>query len=307
MQVNYKRKYSKEKLSLRRALLWIFGSTICVGSMALASMLYYFHVKSLYGTNEAYNIVAIVQSAGSSNSLQTVYLSELLDLSVDDPVNLYNFNSQDAQKKLNNSPVIKHATIKKVKPGMLYIDYVMREPFAHISDYNNTLIDREGVIFPFHPFYTPKKIPEFYLGLNKEYEGINPLYDWGKKIEDKKFDLALDLYDQISNLNFFKLTRLDVSQAFEPSYGQRQIILMGETAKHKDVDGVTYNFIFHWIIRLNSDLYDESFEQSVKIISAIENQHLKTHDYSKGSSTINFGTKILDMRIPQLGFIRNYS
>ncbi len=42
----------------------------------------------------------------------------------------------------------------------------MRTPYAYIGEFANTAIDKEGYLFPFRPFFTPKNLPILYIGLN---------------------------------------------------------------------------------------------------------------------------------------------
>ncbi len=66
--------------------------------------------------DDQYHIVSLIQNNPQSDALKTVYLAELLELSLDRPVNLYQLNIQEATQKLLNHPLIKKATIKKFYP-----------------------------------------------------------------------------------------------------------------------------------------------------------------------------------------------
>ena len=86
------------------------------------------------------------------------------------------------------SPLIKKASIKKIPPGTLYIEYQMRVPLAYLGDYTNTALDEEGYLFPFSPFFTPKKLPIIYLGLQQDDA------QWGMTLkQDQRLQLAFDL------------------------------------------------------------------------------------------------------------------
>src|SRR5262245_27517132 len=138
----------KSQLPLRRALLWIAVITCLVSGSTGAGIWYYLHVKKIRMQDDAYRIIAIVQSGPQKETLRTVYLAELLSLSVDQPTNLYQFHLETAKKKLSASPLIKSAEIKKMKPGTLLIEYTSRAPVAFLGDFTNTALDDEGFLIP---------------------------------------------------------------------------------------------------------------------------------------------------------------
>ena len=155
--------------------------------------------------------------------LKTSYLAELLDLSLERPLNLYQFNAREAEKRLNTSPLIKQSTIRKVRPGTLYIDYQLRVPIAYVGDYTNTVVDDQGVLFPYQPFFSPKPLPTLYLGLSSGEA------KWGDSLKDTEtMRLAFAFLEQFKklNLNQFFLKQVDVIHADADSYGQRQIVVI---------------------------------------------------------------------------------
>ena len=157
-----------EKLHLRKALLWILLSVFFITGSSAAALVYFQYVREKQKLDPANNIVAIVQTSSDVEGLRTVYLAELLNLSVDRPTNLYSFNSKEARQKLLSSPLIKDANVRKIRPGTCHVDYTLRKPIAFIGDYTNTAIDANGVVFPFKPFFTPKILPSLYLGEDEE-------------------------------------------------------------------------------------------------------------------------------------------
>ena len=130
--------------------------------------LYFLHLKERRMQDDQYRIVAIVQSTPQADSLKTAYLAEILDLSLDRPANLYQFDSDEGVLTLLSNSLIKEASIRKIHPGTLLISYQMRTPVAYVGEYANTVIDEEGVLFPFRPFFTPKRLPVLYLGIDDE-------------------------------------------------------------------------------------------------------------------------------------------
>jgi hypothetical protein len=256
-----------------RSLLWILLTTLVVSGSGLMGTLYYMHIRELRLQDKQYHIVALVQNCLQSEPLKTSYLAQLLGLSLDKPVNLYQFDTQEGEQKLLTCPLIKEASIQKIRPGALYIKYQVRVPIAHLGDYSNTAIDSEGYLIPFQPFFTPKRLPVLFLGV----EGV-----WGKKLEQDRLDLALYFLKKLEGLDqgFTYVKQVDISNAFADSYGQRQIVVLLTSM----VNNKSY------FLRLNPNEYS---------------QNLK--DFLLLKSKMNFNPKsqtIIDFRIPQLAFIK---
>lgn len=205
----------REKIPLGHALLWITLSLILVSGSAFFAFLSYRSYQSHRQKNPQHNIQAVVQSNQSGPTLSNRYLTELLGLSSDIPVNLYTFNTESGAQVLNSSPHIKEASIAKIKPGTLYISYKSREPIACLADLSNTALDRQGVIFPIEPFLEKKNLPLIYLGL----EEIPP---WGEKLKDTRMILAIKM---LNLLQEHPVSWIDLSGIQAKSCGHRQIVL----------------------------------------------------------------------------------
>lgn len=275
---------SQEKLPLSRALLWILLSVLLISGTAFMGRLYFLHVKERRLRDDQYRITAIVKKGAAKNPLQTAYLAELLGLSADRPMNLFLFNAHEGAQKLLASPVIKKAEIKKVVPGTLLIDYQTRNPVAYLGNASNTLLDAEGYLFPHRPFYAAKELPVFYLGL----EGLDS--SWGGSLKGRKdLDLAFGVYKNLVHVRQFQLElkRIDVSNAFADSIGQREIVVMLEESDPKRKGSLIY-------LRLNAKEYEQNIANFL-ILRSRELMDLK-RGVEKG--------KIIDLRLSNLAFIK---
>ncbi|MBA2369193.1 MAG: hypothetical protein H0V82_09245 [Candidatus Protochlamydia sp.] len=267
-----------EEIPLKKALIWILLVTLMLSGSAVMGWLYCQHAKKKRLQDDQYRILAIVQNTPQKESLKTGYLAELLNLSLDKPVNLYLFNSLEGEKKLLACPLIKHAAIKKILPGTLYIYYEVRVPFALLANGTNTGLDEEGNSFPFNPFFTPKRLPSIRLGTPIDLQ-------WGPGLkENKELSLAIHLinfFNQENRLNGsnFYLKEIDAADAYAESYGQRQIVITLENQQGSPL-----------LLRLNT----EHFKQNLTNFFALQ-------------KTFNPGQlpEIVDFRIPQLAFIKN--
>lgn len=277
------------KIPLRKAWVLILFSMIFVSGTSWMGYLYYLHLKQLKMQDEQYQIVAIIQTSPQKEALKTVYLAELLNLSMDKPTNLYQFNPEEAEAKLLSSPVIKDVTLKRVRPGTLYIDYSVRHPLAYLGDYTNTALDKDRILIPFNPFFTPKKIPKVYIGLASQDK------KWGDSLKGELADLAFQLLDlgrKISDEENIYLKQVDVSKAQAESYGQRQIVVVFEELLEQKIDNYSQMIAYQHILRLNAEDYSKGLEYYVQVRRRL------------AENSIQPTSLILDFRIPELAFIK---
>ncbi|MCB1111989.1 MAG: hypothetical protein H7A37_03045 [Chlamydiales bacterium] len=289
----------KQKLSLRRALVWIALSTICTTGIGSTAFLYYSHHKEQRALDDHYYIVAVVQTGPDKEALPTSYLAELLDLSVDRPTNLYRFDVKKGVKKLLGSPLIKNATIQKVIPGTLYIDYALRTPVAFLGDYSNTAVDSEGYIIPFKPFFTPKRLPTLYVGAN-HVEG-----NWNEHASGPEVDLALKLLHELSVECLEKgitLLSIDTSNAFSASYGQREIVVTLEDQVQKENLGQMTLCLWPTLLRLDTQHYQDGWKDYLLLRKQLQKsiKHL-VHDGE--NPVVTLSTVVVNLRISDIAFI----
>lgn len=207
-----------KKLSNWQALVFISLSTLFISGPAWGAWLIYCKFFDIRASDPKYNTAAILQAYTDNESLQTSYLAELLDLSIDRPRNIYQINLKEEQEKLKSLPMIQNAIVKRIPPSTLYVDYAMRRPLCFIADLANTAIDCNCVLFPFKPFFSEKTLPQIFLGLNDRPS-------WGEKIEDQRLEIALDILKHLDN-HFLEIERIDVSEAFADSLGKKQVVVV---------------------------------------------------------------------------------
>lgn len=287
-----------KKIPFKKALLFIFFSVIFVSGSAFLYTGYYHYIKWLHVNDDAYKIVAIVQTTDSKEPLKTVYLAELLNLSIDQPTNLYHFHLKENQKKLLSHPLIKEAKIKRIRPGTIYVDYSLRSPIAYLIDFTNTAVDKEGTLFPFKPFFTPKKIPEIYLGLIDIFPSNQmPKEVWGKALKSPALGLAFQVMDELmkkaSILNIH-LKRIDVSKAFHTSSGERQIVVVLEHQFVKKERDVPILLTVQRILRLNPKHFQDGL-----------NNYWVLHQNLEQDALYGSQKKLtVDLRLKDLGFLK---
>jgi hypothetical protein len=290
---------SKRLIPLRKALMWIFLSVIIISGSSYAGFLYYRNLRDAQKRDPSFNIVAIAQGTLEPLRLSTTCLAELLDLSIDRPKNFFSFNTKEAEEKLIQVPVIRYASVKKIPPGIVHVDYDLRKPIALLADYGNTALDVEKVSFPVKPFFTPKKLPEIYLGLSEGEMEEGPR--WGKELTGRKIDLAVFLLDLLSKNyahSWINISSIDVSKAFSPSCGERQIVVVLEEFSEKKNTPSLQLKSFRRILRLGTENYEEQLENYQTL-----QRHLSAENHDRGLSGGEKDVSVIDLRLSNLAFI----
>ncbi len=248
----------------------------------------YLHWRAQDPANQ---IVAIVQKSPDNGILKNGYLAELLDLSYDSAKNLFNFSTNEAQRKLLQSPLIKSASVSKIPPGTIFVEYQARKPVAFLGDVSNTAIDDEGVIFPFKPFFTPKKLPEVFLGVYQMED--EPTLSWGKTISGERLQLALQMLKQVPKEidGNFKIRKIDLSHIDSSSYGQREIVIILEN-QIPTVENGGNNSRPLWIyLRLNSENYLNAIRHFRELQKSLIFNEKKQ-------------SQVVDLRIPHYAYLQ---
>jgi hypothetical protein len=294
------------KWPLKKAMFILTGSVFLTCFLCFALYSVFLGWKNRRFESDRYKISAIIQTGPEKEALRTVYLAELLGLSYDTPKNLYALDLRKAQMALLSSPVIAKAKVKRMPPNTLYVDYEVRKPIAWLADYKNTAIDAEGYLFPVTPFLSPKEIPEIYLGLpafGKDEDSFGRAGGkWRDPLHNKHLKLALDLLETFEGSPWregLRIKRIDVSNAYCPTLGRREIVLFTE----EEILLKELNFVFPKILRLAP----RDCAQQLQNFFALRKTMIE--DYRKQLSQLDqstrFAPRIIDLRVPQLAFVEN--
>ncbi|HSX11360.1 MAG TPA: FtsQ-type POTRA domain-containing protein [Chlamydiales bacterium] len=280
--------------TMRQALFCLIGSTIFTLTMSLTCYWLWSHYRHQRLIDEKYRCVAIVTTGPEKEPLKTAYLAELLGLSADHPTPLYAINTKKAEAKLLSSPLIANAKVKRMPPGTLYIDYEVRKPLARLADYKNTALDKEGYLFPAAPFFSPKHLPEVYLGLP-------PFTTWQISPKNPYLQLALEILSFLDTAPWkegIRIKRIDVSNAFAPTLGTREIVLFTEEELVLPQEVVC---VFPKILRLAPKDYPQQLNNFFAL------RRTMMDDYRRQLASLKqggrFAPRIVDLRIPQLAFV----
>jgi len=303
---------SEIKFSFKRSFTLIFISVLIFSGIPTGIYFGYLFYQQVKQNNKKHDIIGIYQTGSRKNALPSQYLAELLDLSIDKKTKYLSFSEKEAEQKLLNSPFISYANVKKISPNAIYIDYKVRIPFAKLSDYENIAIDENGCIFPYNPIFSEMEIPEIKLGLPRFLEGEDEQKREGgsfeKPIVCEHYFLAYEVYKLFQEKQFsshFKVKKIDVSNAFAPSFGRREIIV--EIEEHLDIsqNGINTSYIFPKYLRLNEKEYAKQLSNFLSLSQKMRNDYRRQIRLSKDSPKIvKCKAKLLDFRIPQIAFIK---
>jgi hypothetical protein len=210
----------------------------------------------------------IVQTGLQKEALKTAYLGELMEISADKPTLFDDFDPIAAQKKLVASLVIEDAFVRRIAPDTVYVDYTVRLPIAYCADFENIVFDSSGACFPLLPFFAPKTLPEVFFGIQE--------FTWKETLPKEKTLLALQLL-QIFETSFVDVKKIDVSRVFKRNLAKKEIIAVVNER------GVTK------ILRLST----KNFEKEIQ-------------NYLELRKNLVDAAQVIDLRIPDLGFIQEF-
>ena len=297
----------------RQAWACLVGSTLATLLLSLGGYTIWQRWQMHRLSDEKNKVVAIVQTGPEREALQTAFLAQMLHLSADRSTSLFAIDVSMAERALLACPLISQAKIKRVPPGTLFIDYTIRKPVARLADYQNCGLDKEGFLFPLAPFYSPKNLPEIYLGL-PPFDVSEPQHGrtggmWQIQPQDKFLMLALDILRMLRDAPWregMRLKRIDVSNAFASSAGQREIVLLTEDELVLRENEIETVFLFPRILRLPSKNYAQQLSNFLTLRRSMLDDYRRQIKESEFTvSPVQFAPRIVDLRIPKLAFVQN--
>lgn len=289
----------------KTASLFLLATTLCTLALFGAVCFWKEQQRRSRIQDSAYRLTTIVQTGPEKSPLPTKYLAEVLGLSRDVPVSLYSLDLEECARKLEASPYIEKALCKRLPPNALYIEYTVRHPIAYLADYDNMAISAEGYLFPIAPFFgREESLPEIYLGLPSfesppDSQGRSG-GTWTEPVQNRYWTLALQVLEDAKKVldpSVMRLLRIDVSQSFADSSGQREIVLCTE-------ERVGAFALFPKIVRLHPQKYSEEIDLFLALCQKLQKAYVPQLAQLKEPK--RFTSRIVDLRLPQLGFVENH-
>ncbi len=203
-----------------KPIFFVVLSIFITTALGFSTFRFYRNFTAKQMVQAKYLITEIIQTGPEREALPTTFLAELMGLSQDEPSNFYSFDENKARQNLLECAVIKSANVKKMKPSTIYVDYEVYKPIALFDDQQNIGLDESGKKFPIAPYFFAKKLPYFLFGQSD--------------VDINKFQLGLAILSFFDKREAFEgvyVKRIDVSNAFHPSFGKREVVI---TLEQKD-------------------------------------------------------------------------
>lgn len=286
---------SRDALPLRQAAAWILLSVLFISVPAALGLGLYKYIRQVRNQDASYSIQYLALDPMGGRELPQKYLEQVLELSADEPRNLYLYSAKEAADRLAADPLIQEAFVEKQAPHTLIVRYRLREPIALLGDYHNTAIDREGIPFPYQPFFTDKSLPIFHLH-NESSSRQRKI--WGVSLNSQNFQMALQLLFSLKNLfpaGDMKICSIDVTKTQALSCGQRQIVVY-LSEKQEDTQPA-----LRYYLRLNRDANAQSLANYRTLRNYLQREGLQRKQIA--STLGKAPALIVDLRLPHLAFI----
>lgn len=165
-------------MRLSRSIAIICGVTLIVNAPLWGGWLFYKHLMQKKRLDPIYIVTTIESKTEGDEILRPEIIAEWLNLSVERKVNLYAIDLRKAAALLKKQMIVRKVAVTRKPPSVLAIEAEIRKPVAFVGERSNIALDKEGNVFPFHPFYTPKKLPKLYIGKKENFTIAQKVLEW---------------------------------------------------------------------------------------------------------------------------------
>jgi len=216
----------KKKMVRARTYRWLSVIGLTCTFAALVSWIMYEHHRLSRALDSTYNVRYIAQTGPEVEPLPSGYLVELMGISVDHPVSIYKLDLADLRYKLLQSPCILDAMVEMDPPSTLRVIYRARHPVGVAANMQNALIDDQGVLIPYKPYYRPLNLPKIVLPINKSSVSAQYMNLWGSRLMDEELlntftgVLSHPLWHRVS------LLQIDLSRCRHSDFGKRELVCL---------------------------------------------------------------------------------
>ena len=158
----------------------------------------------------------------------------------------------------------------------------------------------------------PKELPEIYLGLPAFGESEDSLGRtgglWQSPMRNSYLCLAFEMLQFLEGLPWregLRIKRIDVSNAFAPSLGGREIVLFTEEDLILNRGEKSTCCTFPKMLRLSPKEYAQQMNNFLSLRKNIMEDYSKQLSSAALPQTGRFSSRIVDLRIPHLAFVEN--
>ncbi len=272
-----------QKKSYVNFLLVVVATLLLISGAGFKGYHFFVMHHNKIRNSKEFLISGIFQTGPKKEAISTSKLAELIGLSSDQPVHIYDFDEREAEKKLLTFPVFKEVRIQKKKPASILIDYSIREPLAKVKDYLDIVIDEEGALFPYSEFYSQKNIPDIFLGV-MDASDLNE-----KKILSLKvLKMAQEMLKPLS----YQIILVDVSSAYIESFSKREVVLT--------IEQESQNIKFPYLLRMNVIDLEKQLSNFLVLSKELTKQQKL---WNKLNPSLSPKPKVIDLRLDGMALI----
>lgn len=242
----------EKKFPLPKAIAYVLLSVVVVWGTLFISWWYHDYTVKRRTQDSRFTIQGIVSSCLDPDFLSSRQLATILALATKEPKNLYAFDLQEAEMRCKSFPAIKTAHLSRLRPNAICISYEMRKPYVRMAEFENVALDKEGYPLPLFPIYSPKRLPEVYLGLQSLL--------WNEQVASDEFIVASELLQYLDQVlpNTFRVSRIDTHNMRSVSRGRQEIVLVLE-------GGVCRRYL-----RLHASNYKKNIQHFLALIPTLD-------------------------------------
>jgi hypothetical protein len=288
------RPYVEAHLSIKQAIFVIISVTCCTVAVVVGAYTFQMMRQVEKAKSPKYAVLGIIQKSASQDMLKTDQLAAFLGLSSDVPQNLYAFDMGLARRKLLSLPFMKKVSIQRIEPNLLSIEYELRTPKWLLADYENVAIDQDGYLFPITPFFSPKSLPQIFLGL-PAFQGEPDLQGrrggtWNQALQGKHMALVRDIFELEKTFHpHFEMVSVDVQKTFCASKNCEIVLRL----KEKKIQGIQDVHICEYLLRLPQEGYKEAITRFFEHKASFEPLRKKEH------------LLIVDLRLDRIALVKS--
>lgn len=196
-------------------------------------------IKNRQVSNQKYLIQKILLKGEGGDLLTGDLIAEMLDLNISNPLSFFEFESKKAEQELKKIGIFRSVKLEKKRPDSLVVLYQLFEPIAVVQDQSNTLLNEEGIVMPYQPYFSLKKLPKVIIGEN---------LSWGEKVLTEKW-----LYIERAIALDENIVMIDLRFCFEGKKQKKELVF--EVARQGSYD---------WV-RLNPSDFEEEWQKYLSI------------------------------------------
>ena len=176
--------------------------------------------------DERFTLKRLASRSMTPDRLPLSVIEELLEVNASGPSSVFAIQPEAARRRLLACPAIEQASVWRLLPSTIGVEYALRTPAASLAGLKNIGVDRCGTVFSLFPFYAPKRLPALVLPLPK----VKTLAEVQRAFRlSKEAPIALRLLEKIQRAvgpHNIVVESLDLTHLSEHSVFRREAVVV---------------------------------------------------------------------------------